>query len=133
MNSYEGIVKELRQQGSLSLVKVDVAGTIISAVVTDTPETCDYLGVDKSLRSIFKESEVIIGLGDCGRISLRNQFVGEVLAIDQGQLLSKVTVDTQIGLIRSIITTNAVLTLPVRVGDQVTAMVKTNEVMLSAI
>jgi molybdate transport system regulatory protein len=45
--------------------------------------------------------------------------------------LSKIVVESSVGNITSIITSNAVEQLQIKVGSQVTAMIKTNEIMLS--
>lgn len=131
MNIFTGIIDAIKVQGCLSLVKVNVGPTLLSAIVIDTPETAPYLQTGQSIQAIFKETEVIIGKGDQHHISLQNKLVGQVQAIESGELLSKVTVETQVGLVTSVITTNAVRQLQLDVGTEVVAMIKTNEVMLS--
>ncbi len=53
------------------------------------------------------------------------------MAIESGQLLSRLALKTAVGLIFSVITTKAVNQLQLQVGSEITAMVKTNEVMLT--
>ena len=103
----------------------------LSAIVIDTPETASYLKIGQSINVIFKETEVIIGKGVEHHISLQNKLEGTVQSIESGSLLSKLILDTIAGNVTSIITTNAVNQLQLEAGSKITAMVKTNEMMLS--
>ena len=131
MNILEGYIEGIKVNGDLSIVKVNVAGSIFSTIVIDTPETAPYLKLKNKVKVIFKETEVIIGVGDMSGISLRNKITGTVIRIDHDILLSKLTMKTVMGDITSIITSNAVEQLKITLGMEVTAMIKTNELILS--
>ena len=131
MNILKGKIEAITVNGSLSLVHVKVKDTRLSAIVIDTPETASYLKIGHSIDVIFKETEVIIGMGVEHQISLQNKLEGTVQSIESGSLLSKLILDTQAGQVTSIITTNAVKQLGLQTGSQITAMIKTNEMMLS--
>ena len=131
MNSLLGNISDISVSGKLSIIQVQVSQVVLYAIIIDTPETADYLKVGREVNVIFKESEVIIGKGINHEVSLRNKLVGQISSIESGELLSKVVVDTSVGNITSIITTNAVRNLDLSEGSVVTAMIKTNEIMLS--
>lgn len=131
MNTLKGKIAEVKVHESLSLVRVEVNGQLFSAIVIDTPDTVDYLRTGINVKLIFKETEVILARGNELNISLQNRFFGPVIAVESGDLLSKVVVNAKQGEITSIITTNAVRQLEIEVGTEVTALVKTNEMMLS--
>ena len=131
MNSLKGEIASVTVNGSLSLVKVQVGEIRLSAIVIDTPETAPHLQPGNAIHVIFKETEVIVGKGTDHAISLQNKMEGKVLSIESGDLLSKLTLDTVAGEITAIITTNAVTQLQLQRGTTITAMVKTNEMMLS--
>ena len=131
MNVLKGNIAEIRVNGELSIIRVDVKGNLLSCIVIDTPETADYLVGGGEVRVIFKETEVIIATGETQGISLRNKFRGKVSRIDSDILLSKLTIGTPVGDITSIITSNAVKELGIKEGTEVTAMIKTNELILS--
>ena len=131
MNVLSGNIAEVRVNGELSIVRVKVGDHLLSSIVIDTPETADYLVPGGEVRVIFKETEVIIGTGSTEGISLRNKFRGRVEKIDSVILLSKLTIGTPVGKITSIITSNAVSELGISEGSEVTAMIKTNELILS--
>lgn len=131
MNVLSGKIASVTSAGDLSLVRVQCADVFISAIVIDTPDTVPYLVVDKSVRLIFKETEVIVGKGFEHNVSLQNRLNGEVIHIQKGELLSKVTIRSKSGEVSSIITTNAVNQLDLTIGSEACAMIKTNEIMLS--
>ena len=131
MNTLQGKISKLTISGSLTLINILVDEIGVSAIVIDTPETAPYLKIDHDITVIFKETEVIIGVGNTDGISMRNKFVGTISKIESKELLSKLTIDTTVGNVCSIITTNAVNQLGLKLGLEVTAMIKTNEIMLS--
>ena len=132
MNILNGEIESVQVNGSLSLVKIKLGEVRLTSIVIDTPESSSYLKVQNKVKVIFKETEVILGHGENLPISLQNKIIGTVDSIESGALLSKVIIKTPIGFITSIITSNAVRQLEIKQGAQVTAMIKTNEMMLSA-
>ncbi|MGI9543650.1 MAG: TOBE domain-containing protein [Cyclobacteriaceae bacterium] len=132
MNILEGKIKAIKVDGHLSLVRIEVGTTVLTSIVIDTPATASYLAPQHAVKVIFKETEVMLGKGTEHPISLQNRLIGRVKSIESGQLLSKLVLDTSAGSVTSIITTNAVKQLELTEGAEVTAMIKTNEMMLSA-
>lgn len=130
MNCLKGHIKEINVEGKLSLVSVDLGTYICSAIVIETPETASYLKIDNPVKLLFKETEVIIAKGEALEISLQNRILGRVQSIESGALLSRLVIASEVGEIVSIITSNAVKQLKLEEGTEVTAMIKTNEVML---
>lgn len=130
MNILKGTIQNLSVSGNLTLLRIGVNDSLITAIVIDTPETSSNLKVNNPITVIFKETEVIIGKGDTSQISMRNQFKGIIKSVESKELLSKLTIETSVGDITSIITSNAVNQLDLAYGVEVTAMVKTNEIML---
>ncbi len=131
MNTLIGKIENITVNGSLSLIHVLVQKTLMSVIVIDTPKTAPYLKKGNTINVIFKETEVIIGKGKIINLSLQNKLIGKIKQIESGKLLSKLTLQTSAGTIVSIITTNAVHELQLKQGNEVTAMIKTNELMLS--
>ncbi|MEL7005296.1 MAG: TOBE domain-containing protein [Bacteroidota bacterium] len=131
MNTIKGEITAITVKGSLSLVNVNINDIKLSAIIIDTPDTAPYLQVGKNVNVIFKETEVILTTDGDPQISLQNRLPGNIESIEEGSLLSKVVLDTQAGVITSIITTNAVNQLKLKRGYRATAMIKTNEMMLS--
>ena len=131
MNVLPGKISAIESSDHMSIVKVDVKSVILSSVILETPESAVYLEKDQSLEVLFKETEVAIAKGNIGKISLQNQLPCEIRKIKQGQLLSEIELGFHEFTIRSIITTNAMKQLDLTVGEEVKALIKTNEIMLS--
>lgn len=131
MNIFNGKIESITTNGNLSLVTVNVNGFLFKSIVIDTLETASYLKKGKSIDVIFKATEVIISNNKDSEISLQNKLDGEIVLINEGKLLSNLTINTPIGKITAIITSNAVNNMQLDVGKKIIAMVKTNEIMLS--
>ena len=131
MNTLPGKIIELNEEGKLTIVKVKVQGSVFTSIVINEGNTSEYLRVGYPIHVLFKETEVIVGVGENLQISLRNQLPGRITNIDRSNLLCKLAIDTNAGLIKSMITRNAVESLGLVEGKQVVAMIKTNEILLS--
>ena len=131
MNILSGKIARIKVNGDLSIVRVYVGSEIFSSILIDTPDTAEFLRVGNEVKVIFKETEVILGVGDMRGISLRNKLNGRVSSIESDTLLSKVSIETEVGLITSIITSNAVEQLNIKNNMDLTAMIKTNELILA--
>ena len=131
MNILSGKIANIKVNGDLSIVRVHVGSEIFSSILIDTPDTAEYLRKGNEVKVIFKETEVILGVGDMSGISLRNKLKGRVSNIESDTLLSKVSIETEVGRITSIITSNAVEQLNIKNDMELTAMIKTNELILA--
>jgi len=131
MNNLKGHIKDIKVDGSLSIVTVNVNDIILKTILIETPDTANYLNIGNPINVIFKETEVVIGKGEALNISMQNKLNGIIHNIEQGILLSKLSIKTLAGNVNAIITTDAVLQLNIKVQDDVIALIKTNEIMLS--
>jgi molybdopterin-binding protein len=130
MNILKGTIEKVEVSGNLILVQTRVGDLIFKSIEIETPESATYLEVGKSIQIMFKETEVIIAKGEVSPISLQNRIRGIVKSVDSGSLISKLTIQTTVGDIQSIITSNSVQRLQAFPGEEVTALIKTNEIML---
>lgn len=130
MNAFQGTITSIAGSDTISLVKVLVKDTPVSALFIKNSDYALFTEGEQ-VRVIFKETEVILAKGDVSAISLQNKFSGKVTAVETSNVLSKVQIDSNIGPIQSIITCNAVKQLNIKPGDEVHAMVKTNEILLA--
>ncbi len=103
----------------------------LTAIVIDTPETLPLLKAGNTVKAIFKETEIAIGLDEKHMISMQNQLSGTIKRIDESELLSKVVIQIGTDEVSSIVTTKAVQDLSLTKGMKVTTLIKTNEIMLA--
>ncbi len=131
MNTLKGNIKTLNTQGRLTIVTVNVSGIPLNSIIIENPDTVSYLLPGHPVQVMFKETEVVIGKGKDLPLSLDNRLEGKILEVNQGVLLSSVSMETQAGVIKATLTTEAVSRLLLQAGDTVSAFVKTTEIMLS--
>ena len=134
MNNFEGFIKTVHVNGNLSIVDIEVTSDILmKAIIIDTPETASYLKSNAKVSILFKETEVIIGLGDQSGISLQNKIPAIITFVEIGNLLCKLDLKSDAGIFTAIISAAAAAALDLKVEDEVTAMIKLNEVMLRSL
>jgi len=139
MKILTGEIAEIITEDELSLVKVSVGSLMFTSIVIDTPATCSYLKKGHAVRLLFKETETIIARDQPLAISIRNKMEAIIRKITTGKILCELELELpDIGgnedcrMIRSIITRNACGELGLKENDKIIALVKTNEVSLSA-
>ena len=130
MNRLHGIITRIESTDHLSLVDIEVASDLFTAILVETPESATWLKTGNSVAVLFKETEVSLAKNLSGEISLRNRMAARVDAIRQGQLLSEVRLDYRGHPVTSVITTRSVERLKLMPGDMVEGLVKANEVTL---
>jgi molybdopterin-binding protein len=70
--------------------------------------------------------------GENLKLSARNQLKGKIVAVEKGVITAKVTVEVKMPVtVTAVITKDAVEELDLKVGDEVTAIVKSTEVMIA--
>lgn len=130
MNNLSSIITAIQQSGSILLVDAEVDGQGFSALLIESVNLPEWLEVGKAVDLVFKETEVSLAKELQGKISMRNRMKCLVLKIDKGELLSMVTLQFKNFTIVSAITTRSVNSLHLEIGDEVDALVKSNEVSL---
>lgn len=132
MNSFSGHIAQIESSGNISIVSVAIDEKLtLKSVIIDTQETAPYLKVGTAVKTLFKETEVIISLDQNLAISLQNRIAGTISEIEKGALLSRIVIDTENGSLVSIISTQAAENLKLTKGLNVTAMIKLNEIILA--
>ena len=132
MNRLKGSIEEVKVNGNLSQVVIKVGDkTRINSIVIETPETAPYLIKGRPISVIFKETEVVLAKGNIDNISLINRIPGEIGEIRLGSILCEVSLVTEAGPVQAIISREALDLMELKPGEQITALVKLNEVMIA--
>lgn len=133
MNQLKGKITEIKTHTGISLVKINTPEEFIfTSVIIESPEMVSYLQKGKEVSILFKETEVIIAKGDVINISIQNQIPCIIKSVTHGEILCQVNLLFKGTEIKSIITKNAYEQLHLQEGDKVFALIKSNEVSLSA-
>jgi len=130
MNKLTGTISKILQSGAILLVDVDVDGLGFSAMLIESATQLEWLKTGNTIDLVFKETEVSLAKNLSGMISMRNRMKCTIQQIERGVLLSKISLKFKGYIVTSAITTRSVDSLDLKVGDEVEALVKANEVSL---
>jgi molybdate transport system regulatory protein len=130
MNKLTGIITQIQKSGAIMLVDVDVDGHGFSALLIESAIHPQWLQTGNTIDIVFKETEVSLAKGLSGKISTRNRMMCKVQKVERGGLLSKISLQFQKYTITSAITTRAVDSLQIAIGEEIEALVKANEISL---
>ena len=135
MNLLKGFITDIQTADDISLVKVNVNEKIFSSIVIDTPRSNSWLQKGNAVKLLFKETEVMIARPAPFAISIQNKIECTVRRVIKGIILCELELainGNEGSVIRSIITRNGCEQLQLQEQDAVIALIKTNEVSLSA-
>lgn len=125
---------ELIQRGKVNsevFIKLK-SGHIVASVITN--DAVDDLALKKSdsVTAFFKSSCVLVATQTHFNISARNKFEGVVSNICIGEINAVIYIDIQHNnRVVSVITMNSVLTLNIKMGTKITAIIKASDVMIA--
>ena len=89
-----------------------------------------YSRIDEVLKEIIEDQNIWEGL--FMKISARNKLKGEVISVKKGPVAASIKIKVQVPcVVTALITREAVEDLNIKEGDQVAAVVKSTEVMVS--
>lgn len=102
----------------------------LSVIITTA--SCDdmHLSEGNSITVLIKGTDVMLAKSFSGMISARNKVVGIVKRIIHGDVVSKVFVESQDEMLHAIITNTSLKEMDIIEGNEVTAIVKSTELIL---
>ncbi len=127
MNILQGKISDIKTCDEIAQVSVDVGGIVFSSILIDADSM--NLKIHDNVDILFKETEVLVATKQSS-VSARNAFLGGVMEIKQGAILSEISFSFQETIIKSIITTGSLQALDIKEGDEFLWFVKANEVTL---
>ena len=130
MNRLSGKIENIETKNSLSFVSIKVGTATLFAIVMQTLHNSPHLKIGNPIQVIFKATEVIISTGLVDHISLQNRLAGKIYTIESGLLMSRLLLKTEIGMLTSVIPTISVNRLELKVDSEITAMIKSNNLIL---
>lgn len=128
MNILPATITKITSADSILLLDVEVEGTAMSALLTENPYSASWLKEGNQVSVVFKETEVSLMKDFSGMISLRNRLPCRVTAVEKGKLIGIVHLLFKNRHLVSAITTRSIEGMNIQPGDEVTAMIKANEV-----
>ena len=131
MNRLKGKIELINSHDELLLIELNVQETKMKAIIIGKPNDYSYLEIGNETAILFKETEVTISINKDLNISTQNKLTCIVDSIKKGRLLSQVNLNFNGVILSSIVTTSSVENLNLKHSDIVTALIKTNEIILS--
>jgi molybdate transport system regulatory protein len=111
---------------------VQILWKAIPLSVIITTASCEdmHLSEGDSITVLIKGTDVMLAKSFSGMISARNRVSGIVKRIIQGDVVSKVFVESQEEMLHAIITNTSLEEMDIKEGNEVTAIVKSTELIL---
>ena len=128
-NQFKGIVTNVNEGAVNGIVSIKVNDEIVSSTIS--MNAIKELGLKEGVEAvaIIKATEVMIAT-ELPKISARNKFKGTVKNIQVGAVNDIVTLETNLGIVSSTISKNAVEELELAVGKEAYAIIKATSVMV---
>lgn len=131
MNKIEGKISAIESDDGISLITIQALGIHISSMMLEATHTpSSSLKPGDPVIVAFKETAMSIGKNISGGFTIRNCFDGEIIEMEKSKLLTKIILDFNQASLVSVITTGSADRLQLKVGDQVTGLVKTTDIIL---
>ncbi len=131
MNEMTGTIETIESHGKLSLCQIKVGGAICHVLVIDRPETVTYLREGIAVSLIVKETQVVLSLTPLSKSSMMNCFEVSISNLERGKLFTRVHMSLQGFSVTALILTRSVTHMPLEIGTEAYASIRSNEIMLS--
>jgi len=130
MNSMTATVTRIDTVKELHLVQFDIAGDSLTMMSLNLN---DELSVGIVVKLAVKATNTAIGKHIVGTLSYANQLPVIVENIEEGVLLSAVTLKHFDTVLEAIVTTDALKRMDLHRGEKVTALIKSSEIYIQEI
>ena len=123
-------IKSIENVDSLNIVTFDFHDTSLTMMSLDLS---DEIKVGTSVKLALKPTQIAIAKNFNGELSYSNQLKSTIISMENGQLLSSIKLKYFDTIIESIITASSSKRMALHVGDEVTVLIKANELSISEI
>ncbi len=123
-------IKSIENVDSLNIVKFDFYDTTLTMMSLDLN---DEIKVGKTVKLAVKPTQIAIAKNFNGELSYSNQLKSTIISMENGQLLSSIKLKYFDTTIESIITASSSKRMALHVEDEVTVLIKANELSISEV
>ena len=120
-------VREIDSVDNLNIVKFDFYTEQFTMM---SLELSDDIKIGKRVRLGIKSAHIVIAKSFSGIISYSNQIKAKIVSCENGKLLSSIKLSVQGVILESIITLESSKKMELKVGDEVTIMIKASELSI---
>jgi molybdopterin-binding protein len=136
MNVLHGSIQSIHRHASVAVVEVAVEGLHLTAMLLGHATSLQGWQVAQDVRLLFNETEVALAKNLHGEISMRNRLPGRIVAIEAGEVLTRVVfalTGSAHAAISSVVTSRSAQAMQLAIGDQVEGLVKSTEMNLQMV
>jgi len=130
MSTIIATVLDIQSCDSLNIVKFDSDDIILTMMSLELNEN---ITIGTKVKLTVKPTHVAIAKNFSGELSYSNQFKTTIVSCENGQLLCSLKLQYLDLFLESIITLNSSKKLNLKVGDEVTALIKASELSISEV
>lgn len=130
MSSFVSKIKDIHRIDNLNIVEFDFNGIALKMMSLDLNSS---IKVDKVVKLCVKPTNVIVAKDLQGKISLSNKFKATIEDVQNGKLLSCITLKVHNTSIESIITLDSSIKMNLKKDEEVLVLIKASDISIEEI
>ena len=130
MSQLVATIKKINSIDNLNIVEFDFHGLTLKMMSLDLNADVQ---VSKKVKLSVKPTNISIAKNLIGEISLSNQIVATIENLENGQLLSSVSLKVHNTLLESIITVDSSKRMNLQIGESVTILIKASNLSIGEV
>lgn len=130
MSKLIATIKKINSIDNLNIVEFEFLGTTLKMMSLDLGSN---IQIGKKVRLSVKPTNISIAKNFTGEISLSNQLVVIIQNIENGELLSSVSLKISDFLLESIITVDSSKRMNLQIGDEVKILIKASNLSIEEV
>ena len=130
MSKLIATIKKINSIDNLNIVEFEFLGTTLKMMSLDLSSN---IQIGKKVRLSVKPTNISIAKNFTGEISLSNQLVAIIQNIENGKLLSSVSLKISDFLLESIITVDSSKRMNLQIGDEVKILIKASNLSIEEV
>ena len=130
MSQLVATIKKINSVDNLNIVEFDFNGLTLKMMSLDLN---DDVKIGKKVELSVKPSNISIAKNLIGEISLSNQIVATIENLENGQLLSSISLKVHNTILESIITVDSSKRMNLQIGESVTILIKASNLSIAEV
>lgn len=130
MSKLIATIKKINNIDNLNIVEFDFLGTSLKMMSLDLSSDVQ---IGKRVKLSVKPTNISIAKNFSGEISLSNQLVAIIQNIENGELLSSISLKIDDFLVESIITADSSKRMNLQIGNQVIILIKASSLSIDEV
>jgi molybdopterin-binding protein len=130
MSQLVATIKKINSIDNLNIVEFDFHGLTLKMMSLDLNANVQ---VGKKVKLSIKPTNISIAKNLIGEISLSNQIVATIENLENGQLLSSISLKVHNTLLESIITVDSSKRMNLQIGESVTILIKASNLSIAEV